>query len=179
MIDPFENRKPTWGTHLPPLMACVLATDGPVLELGCGIWSTPVLSAYCKATGREFVSMEARPEWAEAVSQRFGVEVVGWDTGNLLRAWSVVLVDHDPSDTRVDVAVGLRDLVEFVVLHDTRWFDVLPQMGRMRSNFKFCSEYVRLDPPTMVASNYQDITHLFKKLVSRMEISWFECGGPT
>jgi hypothetical protein len=51
------------GTHLPLLMRAIINTTGPVLELGVGWNSTPVLHEAC--SGRLLVSVENEPQWAE------------------------------------------------------------------------------------------------------------------
>ena len=52
-----------WASHLPSLFSCLLATNGPVLEVGAGDWSTPLLRQYCKTAERKFVSIEEDPVW--------------------------------------------------------------------------------------------------------------------
>jgi len=43
---------PNWGTHQVPLITVVVNTKGPILELGCGDFSTPILHALCTAEKR-------------------------------------------------------------------------------------------------------------------------------
>ena len=115
-----------WGSWMAPLMACITATDGPILEIGAGDWSTPFLHHYCACVNRELVTVEADKEWAKRynnLSARFH-----WiDTGPYLdvvkklvqeRKWSVALVDGSPSETRVHQCLLLKDRTEFLVVHD-------------------------------------------------------------
>ena len=37
-----------YGTHLPLLMEFVLKTEGPILEQGAGMFSTPILHHLCE-----------------------------------------------------------------------------------------------------------------------------------
>ena len=69
-----EHESWIYGTHLVPLMACVVESSGPVLELGCGRWSTPVLRAYCLAAKREFVSVDSNRNWADKIGKPLGNE---------------------------------------------------------------------------------------------------------
>jgi hypothetical protein len=54
-----------YGTHIAPLLTAVLATDGPVLELGCGDFSTPLLHAICAKQNRLLVSTDTDKAWLE------------------------------------------------------------------------------------------------------------------
>lgn len=58
-----DPRMDDWATHVPALTACLAATTGPVLEVGAGIWSTPILHAACAPTRRHLLTMEGKPEW--------------------------------------------------------------------------------------------------------------------
>jgi len=105
------------GTHLVPLAAALVATTGPVLELGCGDWSTPFLTRYCKAAGRELLSLENYPKWAA----EFGVPCVDYDVAipaAARREWSVVLIDHRPSERRIPDAIRFVGKTEYLLLHD-------------------------------------------------------------
>ena len=53
------------GSHLPILLRAMKATTGPVLELGAGIYSTPILHALCQIEGRKLVTYESDPEFFE------------------------------------------------------------------------------------------------------------------
>lgn len=48
-------------THIPILAAVVAMTDGPVLELGTGLNSTPLLSEMCFHMSRDLYSIETDP----------------------------------------------------------------------------------------------------------------------
>ena len=50
------------GSHVPLLASVVaIARPGPVLELGVGDMSTPLLREMCRAMGRELVSVDTSP----------------------------------------------------------------------------------------------------------------------
>ena len=48
-----------FATHIPALLACLEHTSGPVLELGSGWFSTPIVSAF--ATDRLVRTIETNP----------------------------------------------------------------------------------------------------------------------
>lgn len=113
---PLHAENPCSGSHLVPLAAALVATEGPVLEVGVGDWSTPFLARYCAAAGRELVSVEGSPDWAE----RMGARLVDYDEAlpdlALLR-WAVVLIDHWPETRRLADA-ALFELADRVLIHD-------------------------------------------------------------
>lgn len=47
-----------WGTHQTPLISAVMHTKGPILELGCGDFSTPLLHAICSTNQRMLLSTD-------------------------------------------------------------------------------------------------------------------------
>lgn len=115
----------SWGSHLVPLMACVCATRGPVLEVGVGNWSTPVLHAYCNAAGRRLVSVDEDKLWIQQYLPmrvcQHSVASVRYDD-YLHRAsgeeWSVVFLDHSPGERRAADALLFRDTAEYILVHD-------------------------------------------------------------
>ncbi len=121
-----------WGTHTPLLAAAVaMASAGlPVLELGCGRFSTPLLLAMCAATGRELVSADNSAQGLASVEvpgldmrcEHTVIHATDWDAtiGALAqRRWGVVFVDHWPPARRGRDAVLLAEHAELLVLHDS------------------------------------------------------------
>lgn len=117
-----------FATAVPALIATVAATYGPIVEVGAGFSSTPVLAAIARAFGREFFSLESDERWARIARYcRASFEVV--DHGNALdvaetisylRARLVFIDGGEPYSTRGRLLGILADLndVEVVVAHD-------------------------------------------------------------
>lgn len=113
-----------WGTNIPLLAAAVAASTGPVLEIGGGLFSTPVLAAMCKATGREFLTLDDNAGWIKSYSdvQPNAMYVDNWD--DLERTvrpfgWGVIFVDHRPDNARLPVLKAVRGWSDYIVCHDT------------------------------------------------------------
>ena len=105
------------GSHV-PLLASVVATarPGPVLELGVGDSSTPLLRELCKAMGRELVGVDTHEAWA----RKYGAHLLSAVPGGLfLREWAVVFIDTSPPPTRLELVRLVRPHAEFIVIHDT------------------------------------------------------------
>jgi hypothetical protein len=106
-----------WMTHLPALFSALLTTTGPVLEIGAGSGSTPMLRAFCEAAERRFVSIESNAEWA-AKCGSFHDRNYAELPVLVENQWGVVFVDHAPEEDRVRVANLFRDSAEIVIIHD-------------------------------------------------------------
>jgi len=144
-IDPY-------ATHLPLLAACVANSGGPVLELGCGLYSTPVLHALC--LGRRLVSVESNAEWYERFKHLNTDQhrvVLSKEVPELPSPWSVVLVDQHPVKTRAPSILRLREKTTLFVCHDTehRLYEYEPVL----STFKYRVEWQRYAPWTSVVSD--------------------------
>lgn len=128
-----------YQSHLPALLACIAVTDGPVLELGVGHFSTPHLHALCLATKRNLVSVEQNKEWHVEFkkydhietrhSHRFShavmfgeyIEVLTRSSISYIAPWSVAFIDGSPGGkARADLFKHLLPLSEFVVVHDAQ-----------------------------------------------------------
>jgi len=149
-----------YATHLPLLAACVARTDGPVLELGCGLYSTLVLHALC--LNRPLLSLESDPEWHSRFSYldagTHRVMLAG-DLGELPDyPWSVVLIDQQPAAARAPAISRLRQHAELIVVHDTehRLYAYEPVL----STFKHRVEWRRYAPWTSVVSDTVDLEWL-------------------
>ena len=154
-----------YGTHIPVLATAVYLTRGmgPVLELGAGDSSTPLLHAMCR--DRKLVTIETDAKWLGKFKAFEGPDhrleaVEKWD--DWIKApgperWAVALVDCAPGEDRVKLIRHLKDKAIFVVVHDTekdwgsaadyKYEAVLPE-------FKHVSEYRYLRPYTVVASDF-------------------------
>ena len=72
------------------------------------------------------------------------------------KEWSVVLVDHDPWFVRVNDAMRFRS-AEFVLVHDSQFLDIAPQLAACLKDWKFHHEYTAVSPSTMILSNSRRI----------------------
>jgi hypothetical protein len=114
------------STHLPALLDALARTTGPVLELGMGHVSTPILAAICEQMGRPLLSIESNPEWMAKFVRMASphhkiVQAEDLSACPEFLEWqgSVALVDHYPSINRGRDAAALKGRCEIVVMHDT------------------------------------------------------------
>lgn len=172
MNNPHGPNQPdsSWGSHLVPLMACVCATRGAILECGVGDWSTPLLHAYCAAGGRRLVSLDEDRQWVERFapmrSSSHEVSAVRYDAvlpGLAEQDWSVVLLDQSPGWRRAkDALMFMR--AEFIVVHDYSGAEVTDPFAPILDQWPRRA-IAMFSPSTLVLSNGGSIIPAFDKQV--------------
>jgi hypothetical protein len=159
-----ENKKfrSEYCSHYPILIKAVQETTGPVLELGTGVFSTPLLHWICG--DRKLVSCESHPEYIDFLKQYETENHLVWKITEFWEIptrflddnkYGVVFIDHSPKRPRqrADDAIRFVDS-ELVVLHDTG--RDLHKYGYERVFPLFKYRYDKNN--TTVLSNYIDVT---------------------
>lgn len=150
-----------YGTHLEVLLEVVGRTDGPVLELGAGVSSTPALHAACE--GRLLVTVESDQKWLETF-------LILGNTYHILEClanpaettwldrdwWSVVFIDHAPGGTRRDAIARARSRTEYCVCHDTE--ELGYDVEGVLATFAHRRDHRRRRPWTTVVSMTREIS---------------------
>jgi hypothetical protein len=149
-----------YTTHMPTLIRAVQITSGPVLELGSGVFSTPLLHWLCAESGRRLETYEDQEEFFRFAngfrSRNHRVFLVDdWAKVNLGRHWDVAFIDH-VTERRATDALRLADKADFIVLHDSEtdhysYSEVYPHFKYIY-HWKFCR------PWTTVVSNSRDLS---------------------
>lgn len=151
-----------------PILARIMdISDGPVLELGMGIYSTPLLDIMCRESKRTLVSYDNDPIWFEEnkewESDYHQVHLVGsYDEADIENThWSVVLVDHKPAIRRITEIKRLAWQANYILIHDSE-----PEANPffrytwIYRFFKYRYDYTKCRPHTTVLSNFIDVTKL-------------------
>lgn len=151
------------GSHLPLLMKCVDLTTGPIVEVGCGFFSTPYLHWRCFAAKRRLVSYETDPKWFQfvegAAADFHEVHCLpSYQDIDLSEKWAVAFVDHGDGPSRPDTIAKVTH-AEYVVVHDTNgnWshkygYDKIFPLFKYHYKFR-----PRRMPFTSVLSNVHDL----------------------
>lgn len=152
------------STHFPLLIKAVQMTDGPVLELGSGLFSTPLLHWLC--FGRKLITLESYKHYYD-FAKKFSTD---WHEVRLTDPkvpvvpemhYSVVFVDHSPKRplTRGDDAILFKDSADYVVLHDAgkNSHDKYGYENTYK-HFKFRHDWEGCEPHTTILSNFHDLT---------------------
>ena len=153
-----------YGTHQPLLMLAIANTDGPILELGSGHYSTPLLHAFAKKRG--LLTIDNNLDWLaqfRSLESKWHVfnQTISWPdtTARLLHEghrFSVCFVDHAPSEARGRVIAALRPIVDVFVCHDSQPCEGDVNGYVILDTFRYRLSDQR-DPLTTIVSDTMDV----------------------
>jgi hypothetical protein len=134
------NVSGNYGTHLPCLIRAMEKTNGAVLELGMGVFSTPYLHYQCILSKRKLVSYENFKDWIQFFFD-YGYEcdnheihfVEKYSDAKIERPWDVVLIDQTPDSSRAEEIKRLANLAKYIIIHDSN--------GRNEKNYHYSEIY--------------------------------------
>lgn len=158
-----------WSSHIAMLIKVLQNSTGPVLELGMGLFSTPVLHWMCKDMDRELVSYENEEKYFNIdLDYKRGnhnvLLVKDWDDAKVEdKHWGMAFVDHAPARRRKIEIERLKDIADFVIVHDTQPQDnKFYHFDHVFKKFKYRFDYKKASPNTTVLSNFHDLSFLEK-----------------
>ena len=160
-----------YGTHIAPLVAAVLATEGDIYEFGSGDFSTPVLHelmGYLKIhqPHRLLYSFDSNEQWVKNFADldngywHFVSFISDWDKV-IVRKCGVVFIDHAPAERRIVDIERFKDMADIIVVHDTQksnYYGYEPLL----SSFKYRFDYERYSQKTTFVSNFIDVTQIME-----------------
>ena len=156
------NQQKRWGTHIAMLIKTVQLTDKPVLELGSGPYSTPILHWLCRGKGLKLYTYEDTPIFYEFardfISKLHQVTFINnWDEIPMTRQYGVVFIDHHPTERRGVDVLKFKDNADFIVIHDSNKEKVYGY-DKCWAHFKYRYDWKEANPTTTVLSNFVDVT---------------------
>ncbi len=149
-----------YGSHTAVLVGTILRTTGPVLEVGSGHSSTPILHEICAAQGRKLVTIETQVGWLRRFLD-FESDLHHLTSERALQSkyidenWSVVFVDHAPGEERPAVVEAVRDRAEYIVVHDTETLSY--GLEPVLDTFRYRRDHRRHRPWTTVVSDKKEV----------------------
>jgi hypothetical protein len=159
----------------------VLNTEGPILELGAGDTSTPLLHALCAPQRRSLVTADTNRGWLERYADlqtdwhrlvHAGPDVADGERERPAGAqdledvmagaeqWGVVLVDHQPGERRAADILHLRSRAHVFVVHDVE--EPSYNYKRILAQFRYAYTYNRYTSWTAVVSDAVDVRAWFR-----------------
>jgi len=160
-----------YSSHLPLLLEALKQTTGDVLELGPGVFSTPVLHWLCEKDKRNLVTIESDLHWHRICRQYFRTDlhkhyyVEKWDDAEayINKKWDVVLVDHAPSARRVEEIKKLANLAKYIVVHDANeWHERVYHLSTIYPLFKYKFLFTKVEPHVVVLSNFINLDNFYE-----------------
>ena len=151
---------------MPMLIKVVQMSEGPILEIGSGPFSTPLLHWLCHEKGRKLITYENVPDYFKFAkgfqSRNHRIRFVkDWEEMDIKAHWGVVLIDHEPAKRRHADILKLKDNADYIVIHDTEperenkygYQNIWP-LFKYRYDWKGCR------PWTTVVSNFKNLSNL-------------------
>ena len=154
------------ASHLPLLMRIIDISQGDMLELGTGYYSTVLFHWMGQMMKRHVYSYENNKAWYEKVKKYESefhhiILIDDWNELPTDKHWGIIFVDQTPVRwRRMAIAKYAKD-ADYIVAHDTqverqRRF----HLERTLQTFKYRFDYQKLMPNTSVVSNFIDVTQL-------------------
>lgn len=158
---------PNWSSHLPILIKVLNISEGPVLEMGMGPFSTPVIHWLCLDQKRILVSYENDLNYFNQ-NKVFGAAwhqiklVKNWSQADIENThWGLAFIDHTPELRRSIDIKRISNKADYIVVHDSEeksehkyhFTEIYPL-------FKYRYNYQRQKPYTTVLSNFKDLKNL-------------------
>lgn len=149
------------------LIQAVLNSKGTVIELGGGIFSTPLLHWLCKMLDRDLITYEQEPNYyafeRQFQSRKHRIRFVeDWDKIPVPNHVGVVFVDHHPPKRRMIETLRFKDSADYIVVHDTERQDRKYNKEEVFEQFKYRYDWKECKPWTSVFSNLKDLSFLSK-----------------
>ena len=163
-----------YGSNLIPLaLAALISPPGDFLELGMGLFSTPLLHKIARDQERHVISVDTDLEWMSKFIiynltsthklYHFG-KIDEFMAYGIERDWALVLVDHSQMSKRAISAIAFAKKAQIVVAHDTetqneQFFSY--RRHRMTDYYKYVCKFTLFRPP-----NSQGLPHISTTLMS-------------
>lgn len=152
-----------WSSHNFPLIKYVLKTSGPILELGTGLFSTPILHWLALENNRELISYENYEKYYKLVrsfnkGNHKVIFVDDYDKAEIERPWDVVLIDNGPEARRIVDIKRVANYAKYIIVHDTEpEVEALYGYKKAFSDFKYQLQYTKSKPYTTILSNLEEL----------------------
>lgn len=174
-VEPNINQMCASATHIPILAAVLARTEGPVLELGVGHYSTPIIHFACKSKNRHAVSIDTSRSWIDFFAKVYasanhlfmGTEnrLISFDlsTRQILTAmsWEVAFIDQQPEVDRKKCIEILRDRINYIIVHDAEPLATVYGWGNIFDTFPHKFYYDFYGNGTAVVSMTEDLSWLY------------------
>jgi len=160
----------TFASHNTLLIKAILLSKGAICEVGAGLFSTPLLHAFCKAMNRPLVTYENSDVWFyfakyfQSKTHRIR-KIDNWDDMDFKRHWGLVFLDHAPAERRGIDMINFKNTADYIVMHDTN-----PTMEKTYGyseawqHFKYRYDWTAYKPYTSIVSNFYPLDVFDKDL---------------
>jgi hypothetical protein len=161
-----KSDKRALATHIPLLIRVFDISEGDVLEVGTGWFSTLMLHWLAHIYKRRVYSYESSRHWYERALRYQSpyhkiIKVESWDELPADKHWGLVFIDHSPEARRRVEIERFKDLADYIVIHDTQPEDDKKyQYSGIWRYFKYKKNWTRAKPWASVVSNFKDLKNI-------------------
>ena len=160
---------PKYCSYIPALLTALGKIDGDVLELGSGLYSTPLLHWVCLEQDRLLVTYENDQRYYDLAklcddksikNPKHEIHFVeDWDLIDIEKPWGVVLVDHGPGLRRREEIKRLASYAQCLVIHDSNGRrEHMYHYSEIYHLFKYKRVFSNGMPHSVVLSNFVDVS---------------------
>jgi len=109
-----------YSTHLEALVVAALMNNEDILELGCGHYSTPILSAICKAQNRNLFIAASDEKWLTQFKEYGECQLVNdWHNYQFNKKYGMVFLDNEQfTRDRLMLIPKIMNMTDISVIHD-------------------------------------------------------------
>jgi hypothetical protein len=154
------------ATHIPLLVRVFDLSEGDVLEIGTGYFSTLILRWLAHMYKRHVYSYENNPNWYQKVikgNTQYHTQILvdSWDKLPVDKHWGLVFIDHSPPARRIVEIERFAKRADYIVIHDTEpEHDSGYHFSKIWPLFKYVYHWKKLFQWTSVVSNFKDLKKL-------------------
>ncbi|OGZ27064.1 MAG: hypothetical protein A2427_01040 [Candidatus Nealsonbacteria bacterium RIFOXYC1_FULL_40_7] len=151
------------ASHIPLLVRLFDLSEGDVLEIGTGYFSTLLLHWLAHIYKRNVYSYENDPYWykraLKANSKYHRVIMVNnWDDLPVDRHWGLVFVDHKPGERRSMEVKRFAKNADYILIHDTEPENEKEyHFSEIWPLFKYVYHQKKTLPWTSAVSNFKNL----------------------
>ena len=139
-----------------------------IIEIGAGIYSTPMLMAYVSVRGGDHLILETNRKYQLAMNSVCGCEMDLFDGETLppkaFCPWGLAFIDHNPAEARAIVAAALQGWAGVIVLHDSNpeWDEKFGRgagygYSKIIPRWKHHKHFTAIDPHTLVLTDSDSV----------------------
>lgn len=158
-----------YGTHLPCLIKALEKTDGYILELGTGLFSTPYLRYMCMLYNRKLVSYENFKEWYDFLLKYYKPNknheinfCKKYSDAQIDELWDIVLIDQTPDSSRAEEIIRLKDRAKYIIIHDSNPSNYkVTHYDKIFPLFKYKTEWKGDNNSATVLSNFINLENFW------------------
>jgi len=166
MKEKKEKDNSVLATHVPLLIRAFDVSEGDVLEVGTGWFSTLILHWMAHISKRMVYSYESKDHWYRR-ARRYNseyhkiIKVNNWDELPVDKHWGLVFIDHSPESRRNVEVKRFANSADYIVIHDTQpEDDEKYQFSKIWDLFKYKYDWKKSKPWTTVVSNIKDLKNI-------------------